>query len=48
MHFVLTVICNVSLLNVHYLQAFANPEDASYDKKAKVTTSDPDVERVRR
>jgi len=29
-------------------KSFANPEDVVLDKKAKVTTSDPDVERVRR
>jgi len=29
-------------------KSFANPEDVAHDKKAKVTTSDPDVERVRR
>jgi len=29
-------------------KSFANPEDVTHDKKAKVTTSDPDVERVRR
>jgi glutathione S-transferase len=30
------------------LQAFSNPEDAKLHPKAKITTADPDVERVRR
>jgi len=29
-------------------KAFANPEDIAHDKRLKVNTADPDVERVRR